>query len=174
MTMPLPERFVIEFAQRTLANLNHFYEEPRPLSCPPYEITQLVNSTLGLFIFPKQLVIEKIPTTPLIELERSEWQAIQTGDYIIEEVIKNKEGRTRGARKEANNLRTLIECMRHAFAHATIEYFLDENGRDIGGMWIWNSPSDKNKDVITWAAKLNVNDLRKLCSIFSEVIGETF
>ena len=38
-----------------------------------YEVTQLINSCLGLLIFPQQEYFDHIPHTPVVELEQEGW-----------------------------------------------------------------------------------------------------
>ncbi len=58
------DKFVRDFADRTRKNLD-FIEANQP----DFEITQLVNSCLGLITFPRQVCFDNIPETPLNKLD---------------------------------------------------------------------------------------------------------
>jgi hypothetical protein len=63
------EEAIRDFARRTRKNLaviDQLHAEGHEV----YEVTQLVNSTLGLLVFPQQEYVAQIPSTPLAELER--------------------------------------------------------------------------------------------------------
>ena len=66
------EDVIRDFAERTRLNLRAI-ERLETDRHDVYEVTQLVNSTLGLLVFPQQEFVDRIPETPLTELVRDGW-----------------------------------------------------------------------------------------------------
>ncbi len=62
------EEVVSDFAKRTKANLEAL-EGLKAEGKQVFELTQLVNSTLGLLVFPQQEYVDSIPCTSLSELQ---------------------------------------------------------------------------------------------------------
>lgn len=58
------EEVIHDFAQRTRKNLK-VIESLQEAGLEVFEVTQLVNSCLGLLVFPQQNFVKKIPHTPL-------------------------------------------------------------------------------------------------------------
>lgn len=114
-----------------------------------YEVTALINSMLGLLVFPQQRFIETIPETPLEELSRQGWPIpLVVGDY-----------------PQVPNLRQLVRYLRNAISHFNIEFFTDDTGH-IAGLYVWNI----DKKVTTWKAKLSVSDLDAIAHRFIALI----
>ena len=63
------EEVVRDFARRTKANLLAI-ERLSASGEEVYEVTQLVNSMLGLLVLPQQEFVDRIPETPLEQLRR--------------------------------------------------------------------------------------------------------
>jgi len=64
------EDLVADFAKRTRANLEtlrgiQIKNDPK---LRVFEVTQLINSMLGLLVFPQQRYVDQIPEIPLAEL----------------------------------------------------------------------------------------------------------
>jgi hypothetical protein len=60
------EVLVKDFAERTMANLKtieRMHQDGRPV----FETTQLINSCLGLLVFPQQTYVDSIPKLSLME-----------------------------------------------------------------------------------------------------------
>ncbi|MBA7698739.1 hypothetical protein ES703_107421 [subsurface metagenome] len=72
------EEVIRDFAQRTQKNLQAIEyllkkrKEGREVP-EVFETTQLVNSTLGLLVFPQQQFVNDIPATPINELKKMGW-----------------------------------------------------------------------------------------------------
>jgi hypothetical protein len=65
------QNLIHDFATRTRANLETL---KRPQAgAPAYEVTQLVNSLLGLLVFPQQKFVDDIPKTEISKLEEEGW-----------------------------------------------------------------------------------------------------
>jgi len=99
------EDVIRDFAERTRLNLRAI-ERLETDGHDVYEVTQLVNSTLGLLVFPQQEFVVRIPETPLTELVRDGWPVPTV---------------RRGADR-VNNLNQLIRYLRNAIAHFNIQF----------------------------------------------------
>lgn len=142
------ENVIRDFAQRTKKNLK-VIEKLKQNGEEVYETTQLVNSCLGLLVFPQQRFIDRIPETPLEKLADEGWPIPHvTGQF----------------RQDAN-LKDLIRYLRNAIAHFNIEFIGDANNQ-IKFLHVWNT----NHNVKTWEAVLSVDDLRKIADKFSEML----
>ena len=75
------EDVIRDFAIRTKKNLE-IIERLHKNGMEAYETTQLVNSCLGLLVFPQQHFIERIPETPMEQLIQEGWPVPQvTGQF---------------------------------------------------------------------------------------------
>jgi hypothetical protein len=69
------KKLIRDFAVRTRANLTRIYDLAAleqgqdPASRTVFEVTQLINSMLGLLVFPKE-AYKGIPATPISDLEK--------------------------------------------------------------------------------------------------------
>ncbi|MEJ5226809.1 HEPN family nuclease [Thermodesulfovibrio sp.] len=136
-----------DFTKRTKRNLE-VIEQLQKRGEEVYEVTQLVNSCLGLLVFPKERFIEQIPETPLEQLEKEGWPVPKVA----------------GNFRQAQNLKELICYLRNAIAHFNIEF---KSTRDEITQLI---VSNKWRGKTTWKAELTVDDLRKLVEKFSDLI----
>lgn len=100
------ESVIRDFAQRTRTNLRTI-EDFRASGGKAYEVTQLVNSMLGLLVFPRERFIDQIPETSLDDLEAAGWP--------VPKVV--------GEFPQARDLRQLIRYLRNAIAHFNIEIY---------------------------------------------------
>lgn len=71
------EEVIRDFALRTRKNLEAI-ETLQRLDAGVFKVTQLINSMLGLLVFPQQEYVESIPRIPLEELHRR-WLANSQG-----------------------------------------------------------------------------------------------
>ena len=141
---------VKEFAERTRANL-------RAIEClkvggfEVYETTQLVNSMLGLLVFPREEFVDQVPDTPLAHLVAAGWPRPKTSPNF----------------PEVTDLRQLIRYLRNAIAHFNVE-FLSDVQQQVVGLRVWNTPP--NRDVKNWEAELRVTELRQIAENFTDLI----
>ena len=145
-----PQQTVRDFASRTRTNLEFIelhVDDPR---AEVYEVTQLINSLLGLLVFPQQKTIESIPETPLTELEHQGWPRIKM---------------TTGA-SECQTLRQSMRYLRNSVAHFDIE-FINDKRFEIAGIKVWNR---NRSGRITWKAYLSVEDVRSITELFLEIL----
>jgi HEPN pEK499 p136 len=66
------ESVIRDFAERTRKNLRTI-NDLKAKGVEVYEVTQLVNSMLGLLVFPRENFIDQVPQTSLSELEADGW-----------------------------------------------------------------------------------------------------
>jgi hypothetical protein len=148
------QEVVRDFAIRTRKNLLAL-EEARAQGKEVYEITQLVNSTLGLLVFPQQKYVDKIPKTPLAQLAADGWPVpTVTGGF-----------------PQIPDLNTMIRYLRNAIAHFNIE-FIGDGTDQIHLLRVWNT--HPRTRAVTWKAELSVEDLRKLANRFVEMLLRNF
>ena len=143
---------VADFAYRTEMNLQHIEKEAAAAKNRVFEVTQLVNSMLGLLVFPQQEFVDHIPRTPLSELEAAGWPSI-TANWP-----EGAEG----------NLKDLVRFLRNAIAHFNLEFEFEKD-RSITGIKVWNERHNKR----TWEAQLSLGDLKIITKKFVELLTDT-
>ena len=146
------QELVRDFVARTRANLELVERLAADRSCPAYETTQLINSLLGLLVFPQQKYYHEIPDTPLEQLKEQGWPVPKVvGDY-----------------PQVDTLKQLFRYLRNSIAHFNMKFHADGSGQLVG-VTVWNTPPGKSKP--NWKARLEIEELRALVERFSEVIG---
>lgn len=148
------ENLVKDFTKRTLENLelveNLKADDP---DAEVYEVTQLINSLLGLVVLPRQKYLADIPETPLTDLVRQGW--------AIPRTIVNH--------PKTPNLRRLIVYLRHAVAHFNIE-FTSVDDKNIAGVKVWNVPP--NSGTKDWEVQLSLVQLRDIVKRFGVLLQQ--
>jgi hypothetical protein len=127
------------FAERTRANL-----ETIKKIRPDFKITQLINSCLGLLVFPRKACRDRIPKIPLDDLVSRGWPipSIEAG---VQQVV---------------HLRELVVHLRNAIAHGHLKLYPDKNNQIK-----YLRFRDKK-----WRAKINVDDLWDFVEKFSDML----
>ena len=152
--------FVIkDFAARTRKNLEFIEQQAGKPDMEVYEVTQLVNSMLGLLVFPKESYCGLIPETPLAELVPKGWPPVQATPWI----------QASPDYRPCLNLRQLVTTLRNGIAHYNIEFIADEQTYQITGLRIWNHYKGKK----TWEAELSLTDLKAITYRFLDLL-ETY
>jgi len=147
------EELVGDFAQRTKRNLELIEQYPsEDAQGGAFEVTQLVNSMLGLLVFPQQRWFDRIPLTPVPELVSGGWPSITIDGSV-----------------PGNNLRGLARYLRNGIAHFNLQFLSDTTGR-ITGLRIWNVRVGGRRD---WTAQLSVADLRFVAMRFVDMLSGT-
>lgn len=149
------DNILLDFAQRTKKNLT--YIESQVQSSPDkdlFEVTQLINSLLGLLVFPFEKDKHRIPNRTLQELQDTGWK--------VPRIIGNF--------KQVSNLRQLIRYLRNSVAHFNIEFYSDEKNQ-IAGLRVWNVHENRG---ITWKAEMSIDELRNNVYKFIEIIEDTY
>ncbi len=148
--MEYKKDLIEDFARRTRDNLCRL-RTMQADGAEVYEVTALVNSLLGLLVFPQQKYVDSIPETPIDELSRHGWP--------IPEVV--------GDFPQVTNLRQLVRHLRNAISHFNVEFFPNHSGQ-IAGLVVWNVDPRSNRT--TWKAKLSVSDLDAIAHRFIALI----
>lgn len=156
---------VRDFARRTRTNLEAI-DGIVATQGDAFEVTQLINSMLGLLVFPQQKYVDNIPKTGLAELAAMGWPI----------------PRVRGDFKQVENLNQLIRYLRNAVAHFNIKFVSDRHD-DITLLVVWNMAPVKDKDgkhmrgvdrkIIefkNWEAELGVYELRGIADRFIDLL----
>lgn len=144
------EDVVADFAWRTQQNLSAL-EEAQRSGARVYETTLLINSMLGLLVFPREEFLERIPKTPLSELRAAGWPL----------------PRVRHGFTQASNLAELVRYLRNAISHFNIEFQSDSENH-ISGVRVWNV-RDRER---TWEADLRLDELRGIAERFTQLLVE--
>lgn len=142
------EDVVRGFAERTRQNLK-VIESLLADGKEVYEATQLLNSMLGLLVFPREEYVNRIPETPISELEQSGWPIPVVTDGF----------------PQVSHLKDLIRYLRNAIAHFNIE-FIGDGTNQIAILKVWNTRRGEK----TWEAKLSLKDLRGIAERFTALL----
>lgn len=136
-----------EFIARTQKNL-------RAIEClkekggEVYEVTQLLNSMLGLLIFPKEIFSKKIQDKSWDLMDKEGWP-LPSGDHA-----------------KVLGLKQLVRNMRNAVAHFNIE--LVNDGNEIIGIRFSNfSQCDFHRERPLWTGMYDVTALKKFVDMLS-------
>jgi hypothetical protein len=130
------ENFVEEFVRRTVENLR-VIRKFKPGTMDRYEITQLVNSFLGLIVIPHEYIGSDIPAYSFQKLETMNWPLFSD--------VKDTTG--------CKDLRSLVEHLRNGIAHGKITF---HGNKDITAMTITNRWGRK-----LWEGTMSVGNLRR-------------
>ena len=139
---------VRDFAERTRANLA-LVRAAANTGQNAYEVTQLLNSMLGLLVFPEQKFYNKIPETELADLEKDGWPI----------------PRVRGNYPQVSNLSQLARYLRNGIVHFNLRF--TETGGHVDGLIIWNVPPNGKKN---WEAELKIEELEGITDRFTKLL----
>jgi hypothetical protein len=117
-----------------------------------FEVTQLINSMLGLLVFPREEFVDRIPRIPLSELKSQGWPV----------------PRVRMGFAPAADLYELVRYLRNAIAHFNIE-FIGDGQNQIRTIRVWNRDRSGAK---TWEADLGIDELHKIAERFTDLLLE--
>jgi HEPN pEK499 p136 len=136
--------FVKDFAERTVANLR-IIRDSKKEDDNRFEITQLINSLLGLIVFPHEKLDSDIPQHSFDRLESMGWPLfkVEPGD--------DNTG--------CNNLRLLIENLRNGIAHGKFDFY---GQKHIESVTITNDWNGKR-----WKGTIGVGNLRRFVESFA-------
>ena len=149
-------QLVLDFARRTKRNLEYIESKSHDnYDLEVYEVTQLINSMLGLLVFPQQKFFDDLPEISLGELVDKGWPKINT---------------TKGKLKE-DNLQQLLRYLRNGIAHFNVRFTANTSNK-LTGVSIWNIP--QGKKMQDWEAELSLDDLRNIVYRFIELIEKKY
>lgn len=143
------QNLVIDFIQRTKENLAFIEFKVKTEDSQVYEVTQLINSMLGLLVFPHERYRGDIPAIPLKELEQKGW------------LVPCIEGNF----PQVENLKELIRYLRNAVAHTNLEFVSDNH--NLSGLRLWNVDRRGQK---TWQVRMTIVELRSLVLNFADLL----
>lgn len=142
------QNLVRDFARRTLHNLE-VIRKHKKCGVEAYEVTQLINSMLGILVLPKEHYYERIPTTSLNQLRADGWpDPVLSGEF-----------------KAPKHLRDLVRLLRNSIAHFNIEFATSQG--EICGVVLSNKC---NCGKVTWKATLSLDDLEQIIRKFVDLI----
>ncbi len=135
------------FAIRTRKNLL-FMGQALDAGHDIHIVTQLVNSLLGVVVFPwERGVIAKMNTTALVDL--------QTDGWPVWDITADDQG--------THTLMQFLKCFRHSVAHGNIRFDSDSRTLDEVFVEVANFPKpDKkhpNRSGPAWAARIRADHL---------------
>jgi hypothetical protein len=151
------QNLVRDFATRTLKNLEAVENAiRRDGEAELYEVTQLINSMLGLLVFPEQKYLDRVPRTPVAELRAQGWPVPEM----------------KGTPPHAEDLRDLVRCLRNGISHFNIEFTSD--GHQLTGIKIWTCETDAQGKYVKkgghrvreWEAQFGLQELREIARKF--------
>jgi HEPN pEK499 p136 len=145
------EDVVADFAMRTRHNLRAL-ESLRATGQDVFEVTQLINSMLGLLIFPREDFVTSIPKIPIDALKKEGWP-----------VPKMRPGFA-----PAPDLAELVRYLRNAISHFNVE-FIGDGQNEIRIVRVWNKDRTGTK---TWEADLGLDELRGIAERFADLLLE--
>ncbi|MER9465392.1 HEPN family nuclease [Mesorhizobium sp. M0482] len=148
--MGMPTEPLIDIMRRSMANLA--FVEAHAGSDGPYEVTQLVNTFLGALVHPFEAMRNDLMELPLAEAAVLGWPSI---------------ARERPDDSEPASLGGLIRLMRNGMAHGNINFLSDGKGQ-VHSLRVWNTQPKTH--ARTWGAVVAVQDMRRLLSLFVELI----
>jgi hypothetical protein len=114
-----------------------------------FEVTQLINSLLGLLVFPQQQYMQSIERIPLEELVQAGWPIPQVDGYC----------------PQVDDLNQLVRYLRNSVSHFNISFLTDRENQ-IAGLIVWNEFRDRT----TWRARLTIENLRGFCDRFVDLL----
>lgn len=142
---------VKDFAKRTVVNLTYIKEtKSKQSEFEVYEVTQLINSMLGLLIFPQQKYFNCIEEIPVSELKERGWPTPQTAKGF----------------PEAKNLRELVRYMRNAISHFNVKFIANQG--ELSGLRLWNECRSCRRK--TWEAQFELDELRDFTFKFVDLL----
>ncbi|MCZ6773359.1 MAG: HEPN family nuclease [Proteobacteria bacterium] len=142
--------FVKDFAERSRSNLMRLEAKERR-GGKYYEVTQLINSLLGMLVF-----IQEDESLPNVRVE-----CIQDFPSITTTV---------GAQK--GKLRSLIKALRDAVAHGQIKDF-SEDDKTIAGFTFWTtSTRGKKPRAPVWKVALTLENIRWIANYLTNRISD--
>ena len=141
-----------DFAERTRINLRYIEEARKQGNGKEvYEVTQLINSMLGLLVFPQQEYCDRIPETTLEQLAGEGWPDI--------ECIAGLPPRP--------NLKELFKYLRNAIAHFNLRFLITKG--EISGVRLWN---ENSRGIQNWETELSLEELREITERFIAKLKE--
>ncbi len=148
--MEFTEKFLKDFIERTNVNLE-FIRAAHANDVKVFEVTQLINSMLGLLVFPKARLDDLIDKKKPLNTYR------QDGWEIPEPTIWLKPKKWKCS-YDWKNLREFIRHMRNGVSHSYIE-FSSNDDKEVSGMTIWDKSEENQPN--NWEVEFTKEQLMK-------------
>jgi hypothetical protein len=151
--------FIVDFARRTLLNLDYMQALSDRGVGDVYPVTQLWNSLLGLVVLPRELDVNTLPETPMAQARAEGWPQFPTT-----------------AGDEPGTVRELVTHLRHAVAHFNVE-FNPGPERAITSVTIWSQATKNGRPVKGsrgWEGRIPVEDLNRLARRIADLYVREF
>lgn len=148
--------FVKDFAERTKRNCEAMREGP-------YEVTQLINSMVGLLVIPRTEIYQEI-TDKMISAD------------LLNNVKKCVKRNT--YKDEDNDLKTIARHIRNGIAHSRMEFCAEkepQNGRPLQIKTVVFKDEYKNKDKKVeyhFEIEIPIDTLRKFLYAFADAASK--
>lgn len=102
------------FAQRTKRNLDFIQQSSGDETLKIYEVTQLVNSLLGILLFPRSYMWKHFKSFELDQLNLQDWPDLTNQSPVLDKL-------------SPDNLEQVLREMRNAVAHNDLKFISDRN-----------------------------------------------
>lgn len=144
------QNLVKDFALRTRDNLNALRElkNSHP-NVKVFEVTQLINSMLGLLVLPQQRCFQAISERSISDMSKEGWPT----------------PKVEGKYRQVTGLRQFLRYLRNAIAHFNVEFRVSTEGQ-INGLVVWNVLEGK----VNWRASLSLEDIEKITEKLSQLV----
>lgn len=169
------ENFLDDFAKRTMANLK--YIEDKAKSENLFEVTQLINSMLGLIILPVEATnrVDKITDKKIKDLMIEDYNTIV--DLIQKCKSENRFFSDYMDDIPSMSILNLIKHIRNAVAHSGNHgihfYPISENGQISNIIFYdFKKNQDNNQPDEEFCIKLSVDELKKLVISLSNIFSD--
>ena len=146
--MEYDKNLIRDFAERTKVNLALVRASAKE-GRKGYEVTQLMNSMLGLLVFPREEFYNNIPQLNITEMQESGWP--------IPRVLNNY--------RQVVDLNQLVRYLRNGIAHFNLLFTAASDGH-IDGLIIWNEWNGQKN----WEAELKIDELEEITRRFIQLI----
>lgn len=146
----------LSFARRTKRNLEFIQQSSGDSTLKIYEVTQLVNSLLGLLLFPRSYTWGSFRSYRLNRLDPQQWPNLTNQSTSLDKL-------------PIPHLERVLREMRNAVAHNDIRFIADRNN-EIERI-VFRNINSKNTDnpYREWVLELTLPELRLLLdSLLSE------
>lgn len=168
------ESFLRDFSNRTMKNLNTIdrLSRRKPIDYHEiYEVTQLINSLLGLVIIPYE-ASKKAMESKLKELSYSDYEKIEK---LIQRCDSEKRLYTDYENDKKYPVGSFVRHIRNSVAHGGnrgLHFFPIEEGGQISDVFFYdNNKSIKKlgKDINEFCVKLKIEEIREVVHAVSEL-----
>ena len=155
------EYFIKDFANRTNYNLE--YIDSRADKYGPYEVTQLINSLLGLIILP----VEEYKNRTM-RPQKEHTELYEKTKNNIKDIMSSCEldSRYRCTYRNKDDPMSFIKHIKNALSHAGQEglhfFPLSDEGENVTGMVFYDYLKNDNDGYAEFCVKLYINELREL------------